>query len=142
MSPENLKTAHKLRIRHTMLRVADLEKSVDFYTRLLGMDLMRRRENARSKTCVGYVGYGEESTNHALELIQEQDHSGGYSHDDAYGHIAIAVKDMYGLCEGLKTAGVEFISGPGQNRPDNPNLFAFIKDPDGYEIELTENMSS
>lgn len=142
MSPESLRTVHNLRIRHTMLRVADLEKSIDFYTSLLGMDLMRRRENAATKTHVGYVGYGEETRNHALELIQEQDHSGGYSHGDAYGHIAIAVKDMYGLCEGLKAAGIEFISGPGPNRPDNPNLFAFIKDPDGYEIELTENLSS
>lgn len=126
------------RIRHTMLRVQDVEKSVEFYTRLLGMAVMRRRENAKRKQTVYYVGYGDEDTNHALELIQEHERRGAIEPGDAYGHIALAVPDLVGLCETLATDGVNITHAPKPVRPGSANLVAFITDPDGYEVELTE----
>ncbi len=126
------------RIRHTMLRVQDVEKSVDFYTRLLGMGVMRRREDARRKQTVCYVGYGEEDVNHALELVQEHERRGALEPGDAYGHIALAVPDLNGLCETLARDGVNITHAPEPVRPGSANLVAFITDPDGYEVELTE----
>ena len=81
----------EIKIRHTCLRVRDLEKSVDFYTSLLGMELMRRRESPERGETVAYVGYGEESKNHALELVQEHEPPIQYSHGNTYGHIALLV---------------------------------------------------
>ena len=125
------------RIRHTMLRVAELERSVKFYTGLLGMVEFRRREDDDELVC--YVGYGDaEDAVHALELVQEKDHEGGFEMGNCYGHVALAVPDIYALSEELKKAGVKFPLPPRPLRPDSPNHVAFILDPDGYEIELTE----
>ncbi|MEK9684409.1 MAG: VOC family protein [Rhodospirillaceae bacterium] len=128
----------EIRIRHTCLRVADLEQSVTFYTQMLGMDLMRRRESPERGETVAYVGYGEESSNHALELVQEHEPPKTYQHGNAYGHIALMVPDVGEMAERLLAAGVEFVLEPHFVRPGNPNRIAFFKDPDGYEIELTE----
>ncbi len=124
------------RIRHTMVRVSDLEKSVDFYTRLLGMEVQRRRDNPDEQ--VAYVGYGDESANHALELTCETGHDGPFEMGNGYGHVALGVPDIEGLCATLETAGVEFRKPLGPVRPGSPVHVAFIRDPDGYEIELTE----
>lgn len=127
-----------LRIRHTMLRVRDLDRSVAFYTGLLGMDLMRRRESPERGESVAYVGYGDEASNHALEIVQEHEPPDEFVHGNTYGHIALLVPDVGKMADELKAAGVEFVAEPHRTRPDSPNRIAFFKDPDGYEIELTE----
>jgi lactoylglutathione lyase len=127
-----------VRIRHTMLRVRDVNRSVDFYTGLLGMTVMRLRESPERGESVAYVGYGEEASNHALEIVQEHEPPADYTHGNTYGHIALMVADVGQVAANLKAAGVEFTVEPHQARPENPNRIAFFKDPDGYEIELTE----
>jgi len=127
-----------IRIRHTCLRVKDLDRSVDFYTGLLGMDLMRRRESPERGETVAYVGYGDEESNHALELVQEHEPPVEYAHGNCYGHVALMVPDVGDMADKLKGAGVEFVLEPHFVREGNPNRIAFFKDPDGYEIELTE----
>jgi len=129
----------QFRIRHTMLPVSDLERTIDFYTRLLGMDIMRLREPAGQR--VGYLGYGSEDDAPAFELIQT-----GAAGDNAEvptwaGHFALHVSDLYKLCATLKKEGVTFTREPGPNRPGSPDLVAYILDPDGYTIELTERHS-
>lgn len=125
-------------IRHTMIRVRDLETSVAFYTDLLGMTVIRRRVNDDRGETVAYVGYGEEDGNHALEIVQEHDQPAEFRHGNTYGHVALGVPDVMGLSEILTKAGVEFTTPPQAVREGSPNKLAFIKDPDGYEIELTE----
>lgn len=127
-----------IHFRHTMIRVRDLEKSVAFYTDLLGMNVMRRRVNDARGETVAYVGYGEEDRNHALEIVQEHNPPEKFNHGNTYGHVALAVPDVMGLSEILTKAGVEFSVPPQAVREGSPNKLAFIKDPDGYEIELTE----
>lgn len=127
-----------MRFRHTMIRVKDLDKSVAFYTDLLGMTVMRRRVNDDRGETVAYVGYGEEEDNHALEIVQEHSPPGEFYHGNTYGHVALAVPDVMGLSDTLMNAGVEFSLPPQPVREGSPNKMAFIKDPDGYEIELTE----
>ena len=129
MSEEN-------RMRHTMVRVADLDRSIDFYTRLLGMSVQRRRENPAEQ--VAYVGYGDEGPHHTIELTCETDHKGPFDHGDGYGHVALGVSDLSGLCEMLEKEGVEFRHPLGPIRPGSPVIVAFIRDPDGYEVELTK----
>jgi lactoylglutathione lyase len=125
-------------IRHTMIRVMDLEKSVAFYTDLLGMNVMRWRVNDDRGETVAYVGYGDEDGNHALEIVQEQVQPADFRHGNTYGHVALGVPDVMGLSDILMKAGVEFTTPPQAVREGSPNKMAFIKDPDGYEIELTE----
>jgi lactoylglutathione lyase len=121
-----------------MIRVEDLEKSVAFYTGLLGMTVMRKRvSDARGET-VAYVGYGDEETSHALEIVQEHNPPTEWRHGNTYGHVALGVPDVSALSELLMKAGVEFTVPPQLVREGSPNKLAFIKDPDGYEIELTE----
>lgn len=129
------------RLRHTMLPVTDLERSLDFYTRLLGMDVMRRRVNEAKNVTVGYVGYGDEGSNHALELIQDRGAAAGAALAAWDGHIAIAVSDLYRLSEVLEKEGVRFDKPAGPVAPGRNDLVAFIRDPDGYEIELTQRQS-
>lgn len=126
------------RLRHTMIRVADLEKSVAFYTDLLGMTVMRRRVSDERGETVAYVGYGDEETTHALEIVQEHNPPSVFRHGNTYGHVALGVPDVVALSETLMKAGVEFTIPPQAVRAGSPNKLAFIKDPDGYEIELTE----
>ncbi|MBT5051230.1 MAG: lactoylglutathione lyase [Rhodospirillaceae bacterium] len=126
------------RLRHTMIRVEDLEKSVAFYTDLLGMTLMRRRVSDERGETVAYVGYGDEETSHALEIVEEHSPPPAFRHGNTYGHVALGVPDVAALSEALMEAGVEFTIPPQLVREGSPNKLAFIKDPDGYEIELTE----
>ncbi len=140
MTEVAIKSPNGFRIRHTMLRVRDLEHAVDFYTRLLGMGVMRLRPNSDPDGNVAYVGYGEEAGNHALELIEATANKDSYDLGTGYGHVALAVPDIRGLCEMLAGEGVQFIRPLGPIRPGNPNMLAFIVDPDGYQIELTERL--
>jgi lactoylglutathione lyase len=129
------------RIRHTMMLVSDLDRSMDFYTRLLGMDVQRLRPSPDKNERVGYIGYGTEDEYPGLELIE----TGGPGHIPAmpkwYGHVAIYVSDLATLSERLKAEGVKFTLGPQPNRPGSQDKVAFIQDPDGYLLELTERHS-
>ncbi len=124
----------KIRIRHTMLPVRDLDRTIDFYTQLLEMDVMRLRQQDEN-TRVGYLGYGSEDDGPALELIEIGE--GGEIPPWA-GHVAILVPDLLGLCDRLKAGGVQFTQEPKPSRPGSPDLMAHIVDPDGYAIELNE----
>ncbi len=138
MNPASLASEIKFRIRHTMLPVSDLDRSIDYYTRLLGMDVMRLREPPGENLRVGYVGYGCEDDGPALELIQSGA-AGEHPKMAAWlGHVALYVSDLYKLCEILKREGVRFIREPQAVRPGSRDLVAFVQDPDGYTLELTE----
>lgn len=130
-----------LRIRHTMMPVSNLDRSIDFYTRLLGMDIQRLRPVPEKNERVGYLGYGTEDEYPGLELIE----TGGADYIKQvpkwYGHIALYVSDLYKLSEKLKAEGVKFTLGPQPNRPGSQDHVAFIQDPDGYILELTERHS-
>ena len=128
--------ASKMRIRHTMLRVKNLDKSVDFYTRLMGMKEFRRSESEAGKFSIVFVGYENEENHPALELTYNWGKDDGYTIGTGYGHIAIAVPDLYGFCEKLAKEGVEIPRPPGPLKHGGANVIAFIKDPDGYQIEL------
>ena len=129
------------RIRHTMMLVSDLDRSIDFYTRLLGMDVQRIRPNPDKHERVGYLGYGSEDEYPGLELIE----TGGPGHVKEmpkwYGHVALYVSDLYSLSGKLKSAGVKFTFEPQPNRPGSQDKVAFIEDADGYTLELTERHS-
>ena len=131
----------KFRIRHTMLPVADMERTVDFYTRLLGMDVMRIREDPEKKLRTLYLGYGSEDDGPALELIQTGAADASTKMPPWAGHVALFVSDLYKLSETLKAEGVKFTMEPRPNRPGSKDHVAFIQDPDGYTLELTERHS-
>jgi lactoylglutathione lyase len=132
--------ATKPRIRHTMIRVRDLDKSIDFYTRLMGMTLYRRRDNEGGKYTTAFLGYGEEEGNPAIELTYNWGQEEAYNLGDGFGHIAIGVPDIYGFCERLEKEGAEIPRPAGPLKHGGPNaaVIAFVKDPDGYMIELGE----
>ena len=139
MIPKKTVNGITFNIRHTMLPVSNMERTVDFYTRLLGMDVQRIRDVPERKERVRYIGYGsDEDAGPALELIESEDSRGKAPLPRWTGHVALYVSDCYKLSEKLKAEGVEFVSGPGPNRPDSKDIYAFIKDPDGYVLELTE----
>jgi lactoylglutathione lyase len=125
-----------MRILHTMLRVADLERSLRFYTEVLGMRLLRRKEYPEGKFTLAFVGYGDETDTAVLELT----HNWGvdkYELGSAYGHIAIAVDDAYKACEEVKRRGGKVTREAGPMK-HGTTVIAFIEDPDTYKIELIE----
>jgi len=141
MSGESPTGGIKFRIRHTMLPVGDLDRTIDFYTRLLDMDLMRLRDEPERNMRTGYLGYGSEDDGPALEVIQSGAADAHAKMPAWSGHVALYVSDLYRLCEKLKALGVKFLSDARPNRPGSRDLVAFIQDPDGYTIELTERHS-
>jgi lactoylglutathione lyase len=138
MLPQKTVNGITLNIRHTMLPVSNMERTVDFYTRLLGMDIQRLRDVPERNERVRYLGYGSEDEGPSLELIESAESRGKAALPRWTGHVALWVSDCYKLSAKLKAEGVEFVSGPGPNRPGGKDIYAFIKDPDGYVIELTE----
>jgi lactoylglutathione lyase len=127
----------KFRMMHTMLRVKDLDKSIDFYTRLLGMQLLRRNDFPGGKFTLAFVGYGPEQDNTVIELTYNWDRPEGYELGTAYGHIALGVHDIFGICRELEAAGAKIPRKPGPMMHGTTNI-AFIEDPDGYRIELID----
>ncbi|MDY6828470.1 MAG: lactoylglutathione lyase [Pseudomonadota bacterium] len=123
-----------MRILHTMLRVTDLERSLDFYTQVLGMRELRRRDFPEGRFTLAFVGYADESEQAALELTHnwDVDH---YDLGDAYGHIAIQVDDVYAACDRIRAAGGTVTREPGPMK-HGTTVLAFVADPDGYKIEL------
>lgn len=125
-----------MRILHTMLRVADLDKSIDFYTRILGMTLLRKHDYPEGKFTLAFVGYGREEENSVLELtynwgVEE------YELGTGFGHIAIGVNDIFKACEDIKKSGGNVIREPGPMK-HGITIIAFVTDPDGYKIELIQ----
>lgn len=125
------------RMLHTMIRVLDLDKSIDFYTRLLGMKLLRRTDYESGRFTLAFVGYGDEKTNTVIELTHNWDQTEPYTIGSGFGHMAIGVPDIYGTCEKLAAEGVKIPRPPGPMKHGG-SVIAFIEDPDGYKIELIE----
>jgi len=124
------------RILHTMLRVGDLERSVDFYTRVLGMNELRRRDVPDGKYTLAFVGYGSEDTEAVLELTYNYGVS-HYEMGDAYGHIALGVPDVAKACDEVRKAGGRVTREAGPVK-FGTTIIAFVEDPDGYKIELIQ----
>jgi lactoylglutathione lyase len=125
-----------MRILHTMLRVIDLEKSLAFYTEVLGMQLLRRTDYPEGKFTLAFVGYGDESHGAVIELT----HNWGverYEPGNAFGHIAIEVADAYAACEAIRQRGGRVVREAGPMKHGS-TVIAFVEDPDGYKIELIQ----
>ncbi len=123
-----------MRILHTMLRVGDLDKSIAFYTEVLGMTLLRRKDYPEGRFTNVFVGYGNEAEHTALELTWNWD-TPSYDLGTGYGHIAIEVHDVYLACEQIKQAGGNVVREAGPMK-HGTRVLAFVEDPDGYRIEL------
>ena len=125
-----------MRLLHTMLRVGDLERSIDFYTRILGMRLLRQKDYPEGRFTLAFVGYSEEADGSVIELTHNWDTS-SYDLGNGFGHLAIAVDDIYGVCKNIEQAGGIISRKPGPMQHGS-SVIAFVKDPDGYAIELIE----
>ncbi len=125
------------RMLHTMIRVRDLDKSLDFYTRLLGMKLLRKKDYPTGEFTLAFVGYGSEDDATVVELTHNWPRKEPYALGEGFGHLAIAVADIYGACERLAAEGVKIPRPPGPMKHGG-SVIAFIEDPDGYKIELVE----
>ncbi|NHZ34583.1 lactoylglutathione lyase [Massilia rubra] len=125
-----------MRILHTMLRVGDLQRSIDFYTKVLGMSLLRTSENAEYKYTLAFVGYGSNPEHAELELTYNWGVD-KYELGNAYGHIAISADDIVAACEAARANGGNVTREPGPVKGGS-TVIAFVTDPDGYKIELIE----
>lgn len=123
-----------MRLLHTMLRVGDLDKSIAFYTEVLGMQLLRRKDYPEGKFTLAFVGYGSEDKNSVIELTHNWD-TASYDLGNGYGHIALEVPDVYQACEDIRARGGKITREPGPMLHGN-SILAFVEDPDGYKIEL------
>ncbi len=125
-----------MRILHTMLRVANLQKSIEFYSQVLGMTLLRQRDNEQYRYTLAFLGYGLESDEAVIELTHNWD-TDQYELGNGYGHIAIGCDDIYRTCENIAQAGGTISRAPGPVKGGS-TVIAFVKDPDGYAIELIQ----
>ncbi|WP_062066105.1 lactoylglutathione lyase [Cellvibrio sp. OA-2007] len=123
-----------MRILHTMLRVGNLPKSIEFYTQTLGMKLLRQQDYPEGRFTLAFVGYGDEDSNSVIELTYNY---GVESYDlgKGYGHIALGCDDVYATCEKIRAAGGKIVREPGPML-HGTTILAFVEDPDGYKIEL------
>lgn len=126
-----------MRILHTMLRVTDMQRAIDFYTRILGMNLLRTSENEEYKYSLAFVGYGDESTGAVIELTYNWGVD-QYEMGTAFGHIALGVDDVAATCEAIRNAGGTITREAGPVKGGN-TIIAFVEDPDHYKIELIQN---
>lgn len=124
-----------MQIDHQMMRVRDLDKSVDFYTRILGMKLLRQTEYPDGKFTNTFVGYQPEGEGTSLELTYNWDQDEDYEMGQGWGHLALMVEDVYATCDKLAAEGVT-ISRPAGPMKHGTRVIAFIEDPDGHKIEL------
>ena len=125
-----------MRLLHTMLRVGDLQRSIDFYTHVMGMTLLRQSDNPSQKYSLAFLGYGNNPEHAELELTYNHGVS-SYDLGTAYGHIAVAVPDAYAACEKIRASGgaVTREAGPVMG---GSTVIAFVTDPDGYKVELIQ----
>ncbi len=126
-----------MRILHTMLRVGDLDRSLAFYTEVLGMKLLRRHDYPEGKFTLAFVGYGDEQSSAVIELtynwgVDKYDLGGGF------GHIAIEVQDAYQACKQVKARGGKVVREAGPMKHGS-TVIAFVEDPDGYKIEFIQH---
>ena len=125
------------RLAHTMIRVRDLERSLDFYTRILGMQVLRQKEYPEGKFTNTFVGYGPEDTHPAIELTYHWGLEEPYDMGNGWGHVALEVPDVYAACEALQSVGANITRAPGPMK-NGTRVIAFVEDPDGYKVELLE----
>ena len=125
-----------MRMLHTMLRVGDLERSVAFYTDVLGMQLLRRKDYVSGRFTLAFLGYGDEQDHTVLELTHNWD-TEHYDLGDGYGHIALGVQDIQATCAGIADRGGRLVREPGPMKHGS-TVIAFLEDPDGYKVELIE----
>ncbi|GAV20108.1 lactoylglutathione lyase [Mariprofundus micogutta] len=125
-----------MRLLHTMIRVADLNRSIDFYTQVLGMQLLRRKDYPEGKFTLAFVGYGDEADSTVVELTHNWE-TGSYDIGNGFGHLAIGVDDIYKVCDEIRGSGCDIVRQPGPMKHGS-TVIAFVKDPDGYAIELIE----
>lgn len=123
-----------MRLLHTMLRVGNLQRSIEFYTNVLGMKLLRQSDNTEYKYSLAFVGYGEESEQAVIELTYNWGVD-SYELGTAFGHLALEAEDIYATCEALRAAGAKITREPGPVK-GGTTVIAFVEDPDGYKIEL------
>ncbi|NVJ67583.1 MAG: lactoylglutathione lyase [Gammaproteobacteria bacterium] len=126
-----------MRILHTMIRVGDLDKSIEFYTDVLGMKLIRKHDYESGRFTLAFVGYGEEKNSTVIELTHNWD-TKEYDLGNGFGHLAIAVDDVYQACDKIRAAGGKITREPGPMKHGS-TVLAFVEDPDGYKIELLED---
>ncbi len=129
-----------MRLLHTMLRVGDLERSLVFYTEVLGMRLLRRKDYPAGRYTLAFVGYGDESDSTVLELTHNWDIE-HYELGDGYGHMALGVDDIHGTCASIAAKGGRIVREPGPKKHGS-TVIAFVEDPDGYKVELIQLSSS
>ena len=125
-----------MRMLHTMLRVGDLKRSIDFYTGVLGMKLLRRKDYPDGKFTLAFVGYGDEADTTVLELTHNWD-TKSYEIGTGFGHLAVSVPDAYQACEAVKAKGGKVTREAGPMK-HGTTVIAFVEDPDGYKIEFIE----
>jgi lactoylglutathione lyase len=129
-----------MRILHTMIRVGDLERSIDFYTKVLGMQVLRRRDYSDGRFTNVFVGYDDEARTAVLELTHNWD-TRSYDMGNGYGHVAIEVEDAYKACEEVTRRGGK-VSRPAGPMKHGTTVIAFVEDPDGYKIEFVQRKAA
>lgn len=132
-----MSAAAGFRLLHTMIRVRDLDRSLAFYTGHLGMRLLRKKDYPGGRFTLAFVGYDDESAQAAVELTHNWDQDAPYEIGTGFGHLAVGVPDIEGLCAALAAAGVPVPRPPGPMKHGG-SVIAFIEDPDGYKIELIQ----
>ena len=125
-----------MRLLHTMLRVGDLQASIDFYCDIFEMQLLRKSDYPGGRFTLAFLGYGPEESNTVLELTHNWDTS-SYEMGDGFGHLAIAVEDAYKACDAIKAKGGNVVREAGPMNHGS-TVIAFVEDPDGYKIELIQ----
>lgn len=128
-----------MRLLHTMLRVGDLQRSIEFYTQVLGMQLLRTHDYPDGEFTLAFVGYGSETAHSVLELTYNYGKS-GYEMGTAFGHLAIEVDDAYAMCAQVKAKGGKVVREAGPMK-HGTIVIAFVEDPDGYKIEFIQKGS-
>jgi lactoylglutathione lyase len=125
-----------MRLLHTMLRVNQLQETIDFYSKFFGMKVLRQQDYPVGKFSLAFIGYGDESANTVIELTHNWE-TKSYEHGEAYGHIAIEVDDAYETCNKIKAMGGKVLreAGPMMH---GTTVIAFIEDPNGYKVELIQ----
>ncbi len=129
-----------MRLLHTMIRVGDLQRSIDFYTQVLGMRLLRQKEYPGGRFTNAFVGYDDESRAAVLELTHNWD-TKSYDMGSGFGHVAVEVEDAYKACEAVKKRGGKVTREPGPMK-HGTTVIAFVEDPDGYKIEFVQRKTA
>ena len=129
-----------MRVLHTMIRVGDLDRSIGFYTGVLGMQLLRRKDYPDGRFTLAFVGYGDESEHTVRELTHNWD-TERYDLGNGFGHVALGVEDVYRSCDEFRAKGAKVVREPGPMMHGSTHI-AFIEDPDGYKVELIQLRTS